>query len=135
MLEALLSSTKIIGMATSKLKGMFEEKGLSAIVLTLDDKATDGPLPGFKMDMYDTGVVILREASYNLLHAEMEARPHMLTNAEFEEFTSLKQWQASLKTESNVNGELQARATDQFSDNFTRAERARTNTSGIDPAY
>lgn len=104
MLEALFNNSKILGLATGRLKKIFTEDGITAIVIKHDETVTDGPLPGFKLDMYRDGVVVLKETDYNRLAEEMTARPHMITNAEMAEYNTLKNLQ-------NAHGKLQAGAT------------------------
>lgn len=103
MFEALLNSPKILGLASGRLKSVFRDEGLSAIVIIPDDSVSDGMLPGFRLNMYKDSTVVLLESDYNRLHAEMTAKPHMLTDAEFSEYQSLK-------TASNVNGKFQTSA-------------------------
>lgn len=122
MLEAILNSPKILGLASGRLKKVFADEGLISIVIQRDDSVQDGMLPGFRLDMYKRPTVVLFETDYDRLAEEMTAKPHMLTNEEFAEYQSLK-------NKSNVNGEFQA------GDAGEPASAGAVNSDIRDPAY
>lgn len=89
ILDMITGNRGLVPLAAGKLKSLFEEKGLKAIVILPNPDNEESMLPGFDILQYEVPIVCVDTTAYSARKHLDETHPYRLT---FDEFDQYQRW-------------------------------------------